>query len=227
MRPIVTIRPAPGDARTVALGREFGLDILSFPLFAVEPVEWEPLDPAAHDAVLFGSANALRHGGAGLATLRTLPALCVGETTAQSARQAGFRVAAVGSGGLQSVIPAARQHGLARLARLSGEAHVPLDLSSGMTVTDRILYRVAAHPIADDLAKVLRDGALVLLHSGEAAAHFATEVDRTGIDRGAIALACLAPRIAERAGKGWCRLSTADRTEDGALLAMAAQMCQA
>ena len=227
MVPIVTIRPAPGDAGTVAAGRAAGLTVLSHPLFSIEPVAWQAPDPGGFDAVLLGSANAVRHGGPRLAALTALPALCVGETTATAARDAGFAIAATGTGGLQSVLPIASERGLARLLRLAGEAHVPLALPQGMRAETRVVYRVVDHPIDDLLAAILDQGAVVLLHSGEAATHFAREVDRRGLDRRHIALACLAPRIADRAGEGWRALSTAASVEDGALLALAAQMCQA
>ncbi|AKM09338.1 uroporphyrinogen-III synthase [Croceicoccus naphthovorans] len=227
MTPIVTIRPAPGDAATVALGRELGLTIASFPLFEVGPLKWHLPDPAGFHAVLLGSANALRHGGPGLASLITLPALCVGEATARAAEQAGFTVTHVGKGGLQSVLAIATANGWSRLLRLSGEAHVPLDLPAGTTLDTRTLYRVNALPIGAAFTETLRKGAVVLLHSGEAAAHFANEVDRLNIPRQSIAITCLAPRIAERAGGGWRALSTASQPDDRALLAMALQMCQA
>lgn len=227
MTSLVAIRPEPGCAATVAAGAALGLDIAPHPLFVAAPVAWDAPDPAPYDAVLLGSANAVRHGGASLAQLTALPAICVGETTARAARAAGFAVALTGSGGLQQVLPQAHALGLARLLRLSGEAHVPLDLPAGMSADTRIVYRVAARPVDPALAAILRGGAVVLLHSGEAAAHFAAEVDRLGIARRSIALACLAPRIAARAGSGWGAIEVAPATDDAALLAIAGQMCQA
>jgi len=223
---IVTIRPEPGDAATVAMGRELGLTISSHPLFAVEPVAWHAPDPARFDAVLIGSANALRMGGPELKQIATLPALCVGEATAQAARDAGFEVRLTGSGGMQTLLPKAEQLGLRRLLRLSGEAHVPLALPPGIAIETRVLYRVLSRAIPESLAGKLRHGALVLLHSGEAASHFAAEIDRLGIDRARIAVAALAPRIAERAGPGWAACASASTPDDRALLALTAQMCQ-
>ena len=68
-------------------------------------------------------------------------------------------------------------------------------------------------------------GATVLLHSGEAASHFAAECDRLGIARGIVRLAALAPRIAEAAGEGWRALAIAPQTRDRALLELARDMC--
>lgn len=224
--PIVTIRPPPGDAATAVRAASMGLTVMRMPLFAVDPVGWQVPEIDCFDALLIGSANALRHGGEGLSTLTSLPAYAVGEATARKAREAGFSIAAIGSRGLQTVLDDAKRAGHCRLLRLSGEAHVPLAPPPGVTVSTIVAYRVAALPIPDDLAECLGAGALVLLHSGEAAAHFAAEVDRLALPRERIALACLAPCIARRAGDGWARCAIAERIDDGALLALAGQMCK-
>ncbi len=201
-----------------------GLTIAAHPLFAAMAVDWAP--PAGpFDAILLGSANVMRLAGPKLFGLTDLPAYCVGEATADAARAAGFTVAGMGHGGLQSVLPQADQH--RRLLRLSGEARVPLDPPPGVELVTVTCYRVAARPVDAALAGLLQSGALVLLHSGEAAAHFAGEVDRLGIPRTRLHLACLAPRIAERAGTGWAALAVAERPDDRTLLALAGQMCQA
>ncbi len=224
--PIIVVRPPPGDAETAARAAALGMGVVRAPLFAVEPLAWDVPDAGGFDAVLIGSANALRHGGAGLAALAGLPAHVVGEATARAAREAGFRVATVGGGTLQPVLAAAASAGRRRLLRLAGEARVPLRLPPGVAMATRVLYRVTPQPIPRELAAALARGALVLLHSGEAAAHFAAEVDRLALPRARIALAALAPRIAERAGAGWARRAVAARPDDGVLLALARQMCK-
>ncbi|RVQ65513.1 uroporphyrinogen-III synthase [Croceicoccus ponticola] len=226
VKTIVAIRPESACSATITLGAEMGIPVAGSPLFAVEPVAWS-ITGAAYDGLLLGSANVLRHGGEGLRALTSLPAYCVGETTALAARDAGFIIAATGSGGLQAVLPVAIEKGCTKLLRLSGEAHVPLAQPPGVTIDTVTCYRVRDLPVGNDLAATLRGGAVVMLHSGEAAAHFTAEVDRLGIARSGIAVACLAPRVAERAGTGWAALAIAGRTEDRALLALAAQMCQA
>ena len=104
MVPLVVIRPEPGCSNTVAAARAAGITCHGFPLFEVAARSWEGLAPQGFDALLIGSANALRHGGPGLAALRALPVLAVGETTAAEARAAGFSVAQTGAGGLQSLL---------------------------------------------------------------------------------------------------------------------------
>src|SRR5690606_29115356 len=104
MNPLAIIRALPGCDGSVALARSMGLDARAFPLFAMRACAWQAPDPGQFDAVLAGSANAFRHGGKGLAGLRELAVLAVGEATAEAARGAGFSVEATGQDGLQSVL---------------------------------------------------------------------------------------------------------------------------
>lgn len=224
---LLVVRPEPGNARTLAAARELGLDACGVPLFVVEPVAWEPPDPARFDAVLLGSANALRHGGDALARFTTLPVYAVGATTAAAAEKAGFTVAARGEGGLQMLIPKLAEDGRKRVLRLSGEAHVSLNPPPGMTIATAVVY--AAHPLPLPVDAVPSQGVVVALHSGEAARHFTAECARLGLDRSTIALACLAPRVAEVAGQGWAEVRVAPIPQplgEAALLALARDMCQ-
>ena len=104
MRPVLCLRPEPGLSATISHGAALGLEITGCPLSRIEPVQWDAPDPAAFDALLAGSANIFRHGGASLARLRDLPVLAVGATTATAAREAGFCVARTGRGGLQNLL---------------------------------------------------------------------------------------------------------------------------
>jgi len=221
--PVIVVRPEPGNAASVAAARAAGLDAVGIPLFAVEPVGWDAPGPDGFDGILAGSANVFRHGGKGLAALRGLPVHVVGEATAVAARKAGFTVESTGSGGLQKVLDAVPARSLLRLA---GKERLALTPPPGMVVTTRTVYASRPLPMPPVLARRLAQPALVLLHSGEAARHFAAECDRLGLDRGRIALACLAPRIAELAGKGWADIGVAEARTDSALLALAGQMCQ-
>ena len=226
-RLLLIVRPEPGNARTLAAARAQGLEACGVPLFVVEPLAWQPPDPARFDAMLLGSANALRHGGAALSRFSSLPVYAVGATTAQAAREAGFAVAACGDGGLRNLLPQLAADGRRRVLRLSGEAHVPLDPPPGVEIETEVVY--AARPLPLPADAVPAEGAVVALHSGEAARHFATECDRLSLDRAGIALACLAPRVADAAGAGWADKRTAPtpkRLGEAALLALARDMCQ-
>jgi uroporphyrinogen-III synthase len=221
--PIVAIRPEPGCSATVEQGREAGLAVEGWPLFEVRPLSWDQPPPEPIDGLLLGSANALRHAGAGLAAFRGKPAYAVGQATAAAAEAAGLRIAGVGQGGLQPLLDGLRPP--LALLRLAGEEHVPLRRPHGIVIETRVVYRNVALPLPEGLADTLGGGALVLLHSAAAARHLGAECDRRGIARSAVALAALGPRIAEAAGDGWrvCRAATEPR--DAALLALARDMC--
>ena len=95
MRPFVILRPEPGAGATAEAARQRGLNPIVAPLFRIEPVEWQPRDPAEFDALLLTSANAVAQAGDGLREFASLPVYCVGEATAAAARDAGLSVAGV------------------------------------------------------------------------------------------------------------------------------------
>jgi uroporphyrinogen-III synthase len=222
-QPVVAIRPEPGCTATVEAGAEIGLAIEGRPLFEVHSVAWDPPPAEAVDALLLGSANAVRHGGLALEAFSGRPVYAVGETTAAAAEAAGFSVAVTGQGGLQAVLDTLA--GPLRLLRLTGVEHVPLTASPGIEIVTRIVYDSAPLPLPEALARRLGEGALVLLHSAAAARHFAGECDRCGVPRSAISLAALGPRIAAAAGEGWREVRPAAEPLEAALLALALDMC--
>jgi uroporphyrinogen-III synthase len=224
MIPFVVIRPRPGVERTVAAARTLGLDARAFPLFEIAARAWGPPDPVAIDALLIGSANAVRYAGTGLAGLRGKPVYAVGEATAAACREAGLKLAATGRGGLQTVLDAVAPG--TRLLRLAGDERVPLTPPPGVAMIERVVYAVEPIPLPSDLADLLRAPCAVALHSAAAARHFAAECDRLRIARGTLTLVAIGPRIAEVAGRGWDGIATAATPDDEALLARAAQLCQ-
>lgn len=221
MSAVLVLRPEPGSSATLAAAQAMGLNAHSSPLFAIEPRDWSAPDPAGFDGLLVGSANAFRHGGPQLENLRRHPAHVVGAATAEAARVAGFTVARTGSGGLQRVlddIPAGT-----RLLRLAGEERITLTPPAGVTIAEVVVYASTPRPLD---AAAVRGSPVVLLHSAEAARHFAAECERLGLDRSAIALATIGPRVTGAAGSGWGAVETASEPSDAALLALAARMCQ-
>ena len=225
MTPLVIIRPQPGCDATLAAAKDMGLAARGFPLFTVSPVAWTPPDPETIDALLIGSANAVRHGGEGLRRYAGKPAYVVGRATADVARQAGLAIAVIGGGHLQPVLnrvdPVHR-----RLLRLAGRERIDLTPPAGATIVERVLYASDPRPMPPALAAMLASPAVVMLHSAEAARHFAAECDRLGILRDGIALAAIGPRVADAAGTGWKAVKAAETPVDPALLALARDMCQ-
>lgn len=225
MTQLIIVRPEPGASATLLAARSFGLDAQAHPIFAVRPIPWTPVPRDEVDAVILGSANAIRHGGAALNELRGLPAYCVGQTTANAAQAAGFPVARIGTGGLQLVLNAlAPEH--PRLLRLAGVSRVPLALPPGVMMETRGVYASVPMPMGKRLAQALEQPAVVMLHSGDAAEHFAAICHDAAIERARIALAVIGSRVAHVAGEGWASVQTAELPSDAALLALARRMCQ-
>lgn len=225
MIPVITVRPQEGAVSTVQHGTLRGLAIQPFPMSEIAPVAWEAPPPETIDALLLGSANAVRQAGPQLGLFTGKPAFVVGPATADAAREAGFEVALVGQGGLRQLL-AQMPSGELTMLRLAARRHVEVPLPRGVKVETRIAYHAADVPMPLALAELLRSGALVLLHSQGQAEHFAAECDRLGIDRGKVSLAALGPRIAEGAGTGWADLRCAAEPRERELVALAAQMCQ-
>ncbi len=224
MIPLVVIRPEPGCRATVAAAMAMRLEAHGFALSTLSPRDWTPPAPGEANALIIGSAAAIRLDGEALLALRHLPVHAVGETTAQVAREGGFAVASVGSGGLQRLLETIAPG--TRLLRLGGEERVPLTPPRGVTMIERVVYTSAPLPMPGAFAHLLAADAVVLLHSAAAANHLASECDRLNIARGHIHLAALGPRIAEAAGLGWGSIQSAEMPNDAALLALAAQLCQ-
>lgn len=213
-RRIAVLRPEPGNAATVARVTAAGWQAIALPLFAVRPLAWSAPDPADFDAVLFTSANAARHGGAALASLRGLPAFAVGENSAQAARAAGFDVKAAGGGDAAAIIAQARSLGHARLLHLGGQERA-VDLPGAIAV-------YASDPLPIDGADVAGlAGAVALLHSARAARRLAELVDSAGMARDALALVAISPAVAEATGTGWRAVATAAVPRDDAMIAAA------
>jgi uroporphyrinogen-III synthase len=220
----IAIRPEPGLTATLAEGRAAGLDMAGWPLFELRALAWEAPAPASIDALLIGSASAIRFGGSALTSFQDKPVHAVGEATAKAAREAGFTVASVGEGGLQKLLGQLATRPM-RLLRIAGAEHVPLVAPEGIALETRTAYRSFALPMPAEMAEMLGDGAMVLLHSAAAACHFAAECDRLGVRRNRVALAALGPRIARAAGSGWERIRSAEVPRESAILALARDMC--
>lgn len=201
-RPIAIVRPEPGNAATVERVVAAGRIALPLPLFEVRPVAWSPPDPARYDCLLLTSANAVRHGGPGIAALTRLPVHAVGAATAAAARDAGFTVVAVGDSGVEGMAPPGR------VLQLVGREHRAAPGADTIVV-------YASETLTPDLT--LLNGTVVLLHSPRAARVLAERI----VDRSGIAIAAISSTAAEAAGTGWRAIAIADRPTDAALIAAA------
>jgi uroporphyrinogen-III synthase len=223
--PLLILRPQPGNAASCAAAELLGVEPVA-PSSRSNPWHGSP-HPTEIDALLIGSANALRHAGPHLAAYAGKPAYTVGETTAQAARQAGLHVEAVGSGGLQTVLDqVAPNH--SRLLRLAGYERVVLTLPPHATMIERTVYAAAAarcprHRAADAHPCPARRGGRAAFGAGRAPP---CPRDR----QAGPAARTAAPRHHRATGHGggrdgWGALHTAPRPDDRSLLALAAQLC--
>ncbi len=215
-RVLAVLRPEPGNAATVARARAAGFDTLSLPLFAVQPLDWTPPDPAAHDALLLTSANAMRFGGPGLAALRGLPVLAVGEHTAAAARAAGFPVAMTGDSDAAALVERARTSGIAHALHLTGRDRL-LAVGGPISVVLPVYENAVVAIDPAGLAKLR--GTTALLHSARAARRLGDLIDAAGPARAEIAVAAFSPAIAASAGPGWRAIAVAATPDDAALFA--------
>ena len=236
MRPVVVVRPEPGNTRTAIALRTHGLDVRQVPLFAVVPVDWTPPDPAGFDGLLLTSANAVRHGGVGLEALARLPVVAVGSATAEAAAAGGFAVAVTGRDTARAVVAEARDRGFARLLHLAGRDRVSTDevradggFTDGGASDERgapgieaiTVYASDAVPLGTDDVRLFED-ACVLVHSPRAAARVAELVDSTGLDRSRIRLIAISRAAGDAAGSGWVDVTIAPDPSDSAMVAVAA-----
>lgn len=210
---LLIVRPRPGADETAARARGLGLEPIVLPLFETRALAWTPPDPRSFDAVLFTSANAARHGGAGLRSLLGLPCYAVGERTADAARAAGFGEVKTGPSDGFALAAMAEADGAGALLHLGGRDHVPVERSTHIAV-------YASEPTGV-LPAELGD-ALVLLHSPRAASRLAA----LATDRARLVVAAISAQVAEAAGPGWKQVAVAAAPRDEALLELAAKLCQ-
>lgn len=223
MRPVLVLRPEPGAAATFARALAAGLQPIAAPIFTLVPQAWDPPDPAAHDAVLLTSANAVRLAGDALAFYRHLPVYAVGAATAEAAVEAGFTDMHAGQSDAFALVGAMAEDGIGRPLHLAGREHKAL-ADAPFPITRRIVY--AADPVpalpAPARAALGRDAA-ALIHSPRAGTVFAALLKEAGISPATVSVAAISPAAAEG---NWRRVAIAAKTDDGALLAAAALLCE-
>ena len=220
---VLILRPQPGADESAERARRLGLATVVTPLFRVEPLDWQPPDPAEFEAVMLTSANAARHGGPQLALFRHLPAFAVGEATAEAAAEAGFADIRPGPVDADALVAMMADQGFGSAIHPCGEDHIAPGLV-GLRLHSVPVYRAIAGDALEGRAlAALEDGALALLHSPRAAALFST---LAAPYRARVAIAAISANVAEAAGPGWRSVAIADRPRDQALLELAAKLCQ-
>lgn len=226
-RPLLILRPEPGASMTAKAAFDEGWRPIVAPIFRIEPIAWEAPPADDYDALFATSANAVRQAGKAMKAYLRLPAYAVGAATARALKAGGFKDIRTGRGDAAMMLDAAAENGVARALHLAGEDYRDVG-HDAISIDRRIVYRSAAlDRLGDKAVTALREGqAVVLLHSGRAAEHFATLCDGAKIDRRHVRIAALAPNIVDAAGPGWGAAIAAAKPDDAALLAAAARLCQ-
>ena len=221
-RKLLIMRPEPGNSKTATSAREAGLDALPYPLFAVAGLPWVAPDPRAFDALLFTSANAVRHGGDQLALYRDRPAFAVGGATAQAIRDAGFLHVIEGRAGVDSIVHAIVEQGHRKILHLAG-AQVRRFDAGRLQLTRVAVYEASPIGEAAGLGALMTPGTVVLVHSPRAGRRLATLVGEGR--RKDIAIVAISAEALEACGRHWGVGLAAPTPDDKALLALAAQLC--
>jgi uroporphyrinogen-III synthase len=208
-KPILILRPEPGNGETAARVVTLGLEPLSYPLFTIHALDWVAPDPASYSGLLLTSANAVREAGPQLALYAHLPVFAVGSATAKAAQEAGFANITIGKGGVDAVLA---QIGSGHLLHLCGQdvtEAAPTDVR-----LDRIAVYASDEGEAEALFDYLRAQPVILLHSARAASRLAMLVT----DRSSVPIAALSESVALAADKGWKSIAIAAQPNDEALL---------
>ena len=219
MRRLFILRPEPGASATVESARALGLEAVALPLFAIEPLDWEAPEASGFDGLLLTSANAVRQAGDQLHALRGLPVHAVGEATAEAAREAGFDIASTGEAGVARLLGSIERD--LRLLHLCGEHRTAVEAAQAVTAVP--VYRSAELPAPAGVARIA--GQTVAVHSPRAGRRLAELVDQAGIARRTIRIAAISEAAVAATGGGWEACEAAAAPDDGALLALAARLC--
>jgi uroporphyrinogen-III synthase len=162
---LLVTRPEPDGARTAALLRARGHDVVLAPLLRIELLDFE-LPDKAWSAVVMTSANAARAVAhhPRRETITALEVFTVGRHTAEAARAAGFRTLHSADGDkddLADLLRACLGEHSAPLLYLAGEERAGDLATSGMPVVTVVAYRaVKAERFVPAVAAALARGAL-------------------------------------------------------------------
>ena len=212
------LRPEPGASASAEKARALGLDTMVTPLFEVRPVKWIAPDPARFDGLLLTSANAVRHGGESLETMKALPVYAVGEATAAVARESGFKVKKVGNGNVDDLLAALPAD--LRLLHPCGFHRRP-PVNPPQKITSACAYRTKPAMPGPEFRAI--SGQLVAVHSAEAAKRLAELV--LPVERKTTLIAAISQQAAVAVGLGWKHIAIAAEPSDDAVLALAARLC--
>lgn len=206
---ILVTRPQPDNEKTAQGLRAKGFEVLVSPTLRLEPLPFHYDPEVTYDAVIVTSANALRavKDDPGLAPLQGLKLFAVGDASAETARQAGFRnvVSASGDGAALREAVTAKLKKNSTICYLAG-ADLGRDLTvelgeRGYTVITHTTYRMMlVAGFADAVIAAFNAGGIdaVLHYSRRSARSFIEAAQASGVEILALALPhiCISQAVA-------------------------------
>jgi len=221
-RPLLLLRPQPGNDATAGQARALGIEVVQLPLFEIVPVTDSPEPEGPFDALLVTSANGARHGAHMLARFADLPIYTVGDASAQAVRAHGGIIVHVGGGDAASTIPLIVAAGHGRLLHIGGEETRPFD-PAGLSVTRHVVYRSEAldmRPHTKRLATM--QPSVIAVHSPAAGRRLNALMPPPCRNH---LLLAISDAAAQAAGPGWRGVHVSSAPDDSALLRLATSLC--
>jgi uroporphyrinogen-III synthase len=200
-----------------------GIEAAVAPLFEVQPIAWQPPDPARFDAVMLTSANAPRTSELG--RYAHLRCFAVGPATAQAAREAGFVELVTSDKDAGALLASMAAAGVRHAFHPCGEDRTPLP-AMPMNIEQYPVYRSVAVPHLPQAAlRTIEAGAIALIHSPRAGAHFARLVSEARLQRPHTSIVAISEAAAAAVGDGWSKVAVSREPRDHAMLELAARLC--
>jgi uroporphyrinogen-III synthase len=222
-RPLVLLRPQPGNDRSAKRAIELGMSVAQVPLFDIVAAVKTDAPNGPFDAILVTSANGVHFGGDELARFAGVPIYTVGEATAQAIRSLGHRDVIVGGGDAASTVPLIAAAGHGKVLHLCGADVRPFD-PMGVRFIRHVVYGAAMRADAD-VRPVLDaiEGGVIAVHSPRAGSRIAGLIEPGR--RGPFHLLAISAAAASASGDGWSDISVSARPDDTALLTLAESLC--
>lgn len=221
-RPLVLLRPQPGNDGSAAQARAMGLEVVQLPLFEIVGAAPQAAPAGPFDALLVTSANGARHGAALIGSLAHLPVYVVGAASAQAVRDAGGRDVRIGGGDAASTVPLIVAAGHGAVLHLCGAATRPFD-PLGLRIARHVVYRSEGRdmrPFTKLLATL--PPSVIAVHSPAAGRRLNALMPPACRNHLLLAISAAAARDA---GTGWRQVHVAPAPDDSALLSLAGALC--
>lgn len=222
IRPLLLLRPQPGNDASAERARVLGIDVVQLPLFEIVPVHNGTVPDGPFDALLITSPNGARYGAETIARFADLPIYTVGDTSAQAVRENGGKDVRTGGGDASRTIPMIVADGIKTVLHICGEEVRPFD-TLGLTITQHIVYGSDARDMRP-FTKMLvtMPPSVIAIHSPAAGRRLNALMPPSCRNHMILGLSEAATNAA---GKGWRQVHVSPTPDDSALLRIATTLC--